>query len=97
MLFKYMNDIQYTEHFLNNGIAFSSSGNGNRILILDSGGVYIKNKIIGPTGMVKYRDDENRNHRSDGPAVIWSDGKKEYWINGRKIEGIELFVLSGNY
>lgn len=29
-------------------------------------------------------------HRSDGPAVIHSNGKKEYWIDGKEIYKVEL-------
>lgn len=33
--------------------------------------------------------DESLLHRSDGPAVEWSDGKKEWWVKGKlhRLEG----------
>jgi hypothetical protein len=28
--------------------------------------------------------NENGNHREDGPAVIYSTGEEEYWVDGKK-------------
>ena len=32
------------------------------------------------SGTVRWRDDEGRRHREDGPAVVWPDGT-QYWFN----------------
>jgi hypothetical protein len=29
--------------------------------------------------------DPNQLHREDGPAVIYEDGKVEYWVHGKKL------------
>jgi len=31
----------------------------------------------------KYYNKDDQHHRTDGPAVIWADGSKEWWINNR--------------
>ena len=31
----------------------------------------------------EWRNDEGRRHRLDGPAIEWTDGDKEWWLNGR--------------
>lgn len=36
-----------------------------------------------------------RNHRTVGPAVIRSNGYKEYWVNGKQIPAFEFFTLYG--
>ena len=28
-------------------------------------------------------NENNKLHRTDGPAIIYPSGKKEYWINGK--------------
>jgi hypothetical protein len=35
-----------------------------------------------------YKDGEH--HRENGPAVIWHDGEKEYWLNGRQVSEEEV-------
>ena len=32
--------------------------------------------------IILYKNDDEELHREDGPAVIWPDGRKEWWING---------------
>lgn len=32
----------------------------------------------------EYHNDEGLLHREDGPAVIWNDGEKEWYINGER-------------
>jgi hypothetical protein len=32
-----------------------------------------------------YLNEQNRLHRENGPAVIWEDGSKEYYLNGVKM------------
>lgn len=39
-----------------------------------------------------------KRHREDGPAKEWSSGRKEYWINGKKLtkEKFKKYVSSKN-
>ena len=30
-----------------------------------------------------YKKGANIYHREDGPAIIWSNGPKEWWVNGK--------------
>ena len=56
-------------------------------------------KITSPDGAIRYIKD-GKLHNSDGPAVVYPDGKEEYYINGfqftkdefkkRKKEGVGL-------
>ena len=32
---------------------------------------------------IKYLNKDGKLHRSDGPARIWADGSKEWYINGK--------------
>jgi len=32
---------------------------------------------------IKYYNKDGKRHRSDGPALIWADGEKEWYINGK--------------
>lgn len=32
---------------------------------------------------VEYRNESGQLHRLDGPAIIWNDGDKEWYINGK--------------
>jgi hypothetical protein len=38
-------------------------------------------KITSPDGAIRYIKD-GKLHNSDGPAVVYPDGKEEYYING---------------
>lgn len=38
----------------------------------------------------------NEFHREDGPAVIFPDGTKEWWIHGKKLTDEEATILRGN-
>lgn len=40
-----------------------------------------------------YLDD--RLHRVDGPAIIRADGSQEWWVNGQRLTGFEVWVLTG--
>lgn len=33
-------------------------------------------------GTVVYRNAVGQTHRIDGPAIEWSDGEEEWWLNG---------------
>jgi len=37
-----------------------------------------------PHGNKLWRDQKNRLHREDGPAAEWTDGFKEWWLNGQR-------------
>lgn len=50
--------------------------------------------IINSNGQIEYMK-HGLNHRVDGPAVIYSDSSKEYWINGKKIDPTEFFLKYG--
>ena len=39
---------------------------------------------IGIDGTIKYVDDQGDLHRLDGPAVEYTDGSKEWFVNGRR-------------
>ena len=34
--------------------------------------------------MKEYRNEKGKLHRTDGPAIEWSDGYKEYWVDGKR-------------
>jgi hypothetical protein len=31
-----------------------------------------------------WRNEKNELHRLDGPAVVWSNDNKEWWLNGKR-------------
>jgi len=31
-------------------------------------------------------------HREDGPAIIWSNGDKEWWLNGKRYDPMEWLL-----
>jgi len=37
----------------------------------------------------------NKKHRVDGPAVEYSDGHKEWWWEGKKVDPMLHFILRG--
>lgn len=50
---------------------------------------------IQPNGVVYYKNSIQLLHRTDGPAVINANGRKEYWINGIEISPMEFFTTYG--
>jgi hypothetical protein len=38
----------------------------------------------------KFYFSNRKLHREDGPAIVFPDGKQEYWINGEKIDKLPL-------
>jgi hypothetical protein len=32
--------------------------------------------------MKEYKNTKGEYHRTDGPAIEWKNGVKEYWVNG---------------
>jgi NTP pyrophosphatase (non-canonical NTP hydrolase) len=41
-------------------------------------------KTITPFGEAFWRNSAGDLHREDGPASVWGDGSKEWWVNGRR-------------
>ena len=35
-------------------------------------------------GRITYRNASGQLHNPNGPAIIWADGSKFYWINGKR-------------
>jgi hypothetical protein len=33
---------------------------------------------------IEYRNEQGQLHRTDGPAIEWNDGSKEWYINGKR-------------
>lgn len=59
----------------------------------------IKNRLVGPTlvrheGYIEYMRGGEL-HRTSGPAVIFDDGSKEYWVEGVEIDPVEFFAKYG--
>lgn len=50
--------------------------------------------VITRFGLIRYLNDDY-DHRTDGPAIIWSDGTKEYRIYGEQIDPLEFFLKYG--
>jgi len=38
---------------------------------------------VSPTGTKSWHNDAGP-HRTDGPAIEWSNGTKEWWLNGKR-------------
>lgn len=49
---------------------------------------------ISPSGTISYCNVTGI-HRVDGPAVIYSNDVKQYWINGKLVERLEFFAKFG--
>jgi hypothetical protein len=32
---------------------------------------------------IEYQNEQGKTHRTDGPAIEWSDGHKSWWINNK--------------
>ena len=55
----------------------------------------MKNQIeikTDPDG-TKYWFQNDRLHRTDGPAIEKPDGTKDYWINGKQLSKFEICTL----
>ena len=37
-------------------------------------------------GDIRYRNENGKTHREDGPAKIWPNGSKEWWENDKFIK-----------
>lgn len=42
------------------------------------------NIVTSSQGSRRYFNNANQLHRVDGPAIIWCDGAKEWWIDGEE-------------
>lgn len=51
--------------------------------------------IIQAFGVVSYTNILGQAHRTDGPAIIYSNNHKEYWVDGEKLELEEFFIKYG--
>ncbi len=47
--------------------------------------------------LIDYRNCMGQLHRIDGPARIWINGYKEYWINGIYYDKEEFDIISLKY
>ena len=41
-----------------------------------------KFRSVDKYGIIEYKNEKELLHNEDGPAVIYTDGHVEYWING---------------
>jgi hypothetical protein len=41
-------------------------------------------KLSGEYRYIEYLNDKTAYHRTDGPAVVWSNGRKSWWVDGRR-------------
>lgn len=51
--------------------------------------------IIYPTGYMRYQSINAARHRTDGPAEIFADGSKQYWIDDNGVSVDEFFLKFG--
>lgn len=75
-------------------------------VFVDTGGLirffdhsYQTHKNAGPafitsTGIIQYMD-HGRLHRINGPAMIFYDGRKEYWVDDTELTSSEFFIKYG--
>lgn len=75
--------------------------------ICDDGTVYFSQnstpavyRLIGPSiikeyGEIQYTNTNGQPHRTDGPAIIYANGSKEYWINNSRYLPEEFFLKYG--
>lgn len=50
---------------------------------------------ISPDGFLTYRNSSGALHRTNGPAVIYPNGSKQYWVMGNELPIDEYFVVHG--
>ena len=55
----------------------------------DKSGAYV---VLCPDGERQWFVN-NIFHRTDGPAVEWNNGDKEYWLHGKHFKSIEEWEL----
>lgn len=60
---------------------------------------HVNSRKVGPS--LVFSDGEvhyylfDKLHRTNGPAVIYDTGDKEYWINGERLDQFEYFLKYG--
>lgn len=52
--------------------------------------------VITKFGHIEFLTQSLLLHRSDGPAVIYIDGTKDYWLNGKMIDEMAYFLHTGH-
>ena len=62
----------------------------------------MSNPIIDKDGTKWYRNEQGQLHRTDGPAVEWADGSKEWWVNGKclteaEFKDLRIIAFPGYY
>jgi hypothetical protein len=45
---------------------------------------------VSPTGTKSWHNDAGP-HRTDGPAIEWDSGSKEWWLNGKEVSWREVY------
>jgi hypothetical protein len=65
------------------------------------------NPITLPDGTKKWKNENGQYHRDDGPAIIYSSGRKEWWKNGQwhrddgpaiiRPDGTQSWFIKGKY
>ena len=51
------------------------------------------NPVIDSNGTKYWFNKQGQRHREDGPAVVWSDGCKEWWLNGKQYTEEEYVMI----
>ena len=82
-----------------NGVPISATLVDDTVIKIDKNTIITNYKIV-------FRNDAGKIHRADGPAIIYPDGYKEWWINGKKHRvdgpsitsyGDKLWYINGQY
>lgn len=47
------------------------------------------------SGNTYWINSRGQYHREDGPAVEWKGGRSEWWLHGRKLDPLEVFLILG--
>ena len=57
----------------------------------------MSNPVIDSNGTKYWFNKQGQRHREDGPAVVWSDGCKEWWLNSRphRLDGPAVIFADG--
>jgi hypothetical protein len=45
---------------------------------------------VSPTGTKSWHNDAGP-HRTDGPAIEWDSGSREWWLNGKEVSWREVY------
>jgi hypothetical protein len=58
---------------------------------------YVK-KEIDKYENICYFNNKNQRHRTDGPAVVWSNGSESWWVNGKchRLDGPAIIWVDGD-